>query len=260
MRKILIYCFTLLLVCSLFPAASASEAGIYPTAGDLWEHWCEEGQIPDYITGIWSTDGTTENLTFGLLPGEEGELGKAELLSWIADDSTVTFTTQTYSRNYLLRIMEDVNTYFDLDLGFMSAGPSEYDNVVYIELHKNYETNPDSLAAVAELEEKYGDAISISLTDTVYVATLETVAHPPLIIAPAMHPSDPASPLPILLGACVLLLLGIVCTYRRRMALLQGDAAVVVPASLEDQIRRSELKIPATLDTRITETLDQLCE
>lgn len=260
MRKIPIYCFILLLVCSLFPSASAAEAGIYPTAGDLWEHWCEKGQIPDYITGIWSTDGSTENLTFGLLSGEEGELGKAELLSWIADDSTVTFTTQTYSRNYLMRIMEDVNTYFDLDLGFMCAGPSEYDNVVCIELHKNYETNPDSLAAVAELEEKYGNAVSISFTDTVYITTEEALVTPPVMIAPALHPADPASPLPVLLGACVLLLLGIVCTHRRRMVLLRGGTAVVSPASLEDQIRRSEPEVPAALDARIAETLDQLCE
>lgn len=261
MRKILVCFLSFLLVCSLFPSASGAEAGIYPTAGDLWEHWCEEGQIPDYITGIWSTDGTAENLTFGLLRGEEGELGREEILSWIADDSTVTFTTQNYSRNYLMQIMEDVNTYFDLGLGFISAGPSEYANVVCIELHRDYETNPDTLAAVAELEEKYGSAVSISFTDTVYIATVKPVANSPLmmLISP-LHPADPASPLPVLLGACVLLLLGIVCTHRRRMVLLQGDAAVVVPESLEDQIRCSEPEVPAALDERISETLDLLCE
>ena len=260
MRKILVCFLSFLLVSSLFPAASGAEAGIYPTAGDLWEHWCEEGQIPDYITGIWSTDGTTENLTFGLLPGEEGELGREEILSWIADDSTVTFTTQTYSRNYLMRIMEDVNTYFDLGLGFISAGPSEYANVVCIELHRDYETNPNSLAAVAELEEKYGSAVSISFTDTVYVATVETVVHSPMMLISPLHPADPASPLPVLLGACALLLLGIVCTHRRRMVLLQGTAAMMESASLEDQIRHSEPKVPASLDVRMADTLDQLCE
>lgn len=260
MRKILVYFLSFLLVCSLFPYESAAEAGIYPTAGDLWEQWCKEGQIPDYITGIWSTDGTTENLTFGLLPGEEGELGREEILSWIADDSTVSFTTQTYSRNYLMQIMEDVNTYFDLGLGFISAGPNEYANVVYIELHRDYETNPASLAAVAELEEKYGSAVSISFTDTVYVITVETVANSPLMLISPLHPADPASPLPVLLGLCVLLLLGIVCTHRRRLVLLQGDTAVVSSASLEDQIRRSEPEVPAALDARMAETIDQLCE
>ena len=152
MRRIPILFFALLLVFSLSLSVYAAESSTYPTAGDLWEHWCKTETIPDFITGIWSTDGGRENLTFGIVPGQEGKAGKNWILSMIMDDSTVTFVTQTYSRNYLWAIMEDVNTYFDRGLGFLSAGPNEYDNVVYVELHRDYAENPDSLAAVAELE------------------------------------------------------------------------------------------------------------
>lgn len=243
----------LLLACAL--PVSGAEAGQFRSAGDLWEHWCQTDSIPDFITGIWSTDGTTENLTFGVVPGQEGETAKNWILSRITDDSTVTFVTQTYSRNYLWAIMEDVNTYFDLGLGFMSAGPSEYDNVVYVELHTDYENNPDSLTAVAELTEKYGDAISVSFTDTVYVTTLESVTPPdPFLLMPA--PKKAVSPLPVLVFLCLILGCVILMTERKRQLLLTGGGiAEISAASIEQQIRNTVPAVPGTLDDRIMESI-----
>lgn len=243
----------LLLACAL--PVSGAEAGQFQTAGDLWEHWCQTDSIPDFITGIWSTDGTTENLTFGLVPGQEGETAKSWILSRITDDSTVTFVTQTYSRNYLWAIMEDVNTYFDLGLGFMSAGPSEYDNVVYVQLHTDYENNPDSLTAVAELAEKYGDAISVSFTDTVYVTTLDAAAPPdPFRLGPA--PKKAVSPLPVLVFLCLILGCVILMTERKRQLLLTGGGiAEISTVSIEQQVRDTVPAFPGTLDDRIMESI-----
>ncbi|MBE6922403.1 MAG: hypothetical protein E7465_04390 [Ruminococcaceae bacterium] len=260
MRRIPILIFTLLLVFSLSLPVFAVESGAYPTAGDLWEHWCETETIPDFITGIWSSDGGTENLTFGIIPGQAGEAGKNLILSWIMDDSTVTFVTQTYSRNYLWAIMEDVNTYFDRGLGFLSAGPSEYDNVVYVELHMDYAENPDSLAAVAELEERYGGAVSISFTDTEYVALLAPAASSdPFQLLPV--PQKAPSPLPILLTLSIIMLCLIFLTERRRRLLLMGGGTVPVTyASVRERIKDAVPKYPDTLDARICESLDKLSQ
>ena len=260
MRRFGAFLLSIFLTFSLSMSVSAAESGSYANAGELWEHWCETGQIPDYITGIWSTDGGQENLTFGLVPGQEGEQAKELILSWITDDSTVTFVTQTYSRNYLWAIMEDVNTYFEQDLGFISAGPSEYDNVVNVELHTDYENNPDSLGAIAELKEAYGDAISFSFTDAVYIATLESVTPPdPFLLMPAPHKA--ASPLPVLVFLCLILGCVILMTERKRRLLLTGGGISETPvASIEQWIRETAPAVPGTLDARITESIARLEE
>ncbi len=201
--SLLFLCWLMFLHLSL--PVLATESDTYETAGDLWNKWCQDDDVPDYITGIWSTDGSTENLTIGLVPGEEGEQAKEEILALIVDDSTVSFVTQTYSRNYLLQILEDVNTYFERNLGFMTVGTDEYANQITIELHADYETNPDSLAAVAQLQEKYGDAVSISFTNTI-ITTVEDAVAPPVLIAPApsAQPEEKDSIHPaVLIGALV---------------------------------------------------------
>lgn len=264
MKRACLTVFLLILVIQLSVSAGALESGAVQTAGDLWQHWVSQDCIPDFITGVWSTDGSTTNLTFGLLPGDTGEHAKRQILDWIADDSTVTFVTQTYSRNYLFAIMEDVNTYFEKDLGFTSAGPCEYDNVVYIELHTDYQNNPDTLAAVAELEEKYANAVSISFTDAVYHLTLDVSTEPPLLVRPLVDAASPAFPMTMLLILSVAVLIALILTEnRRRMLLTHMGAAAPTPFSIrhvEEQVRCASPEIPATLDSRVQASLDDLTQ
>ena len=77
----------------------------FPTLFDLFQHWCNDG-YPDYVTGVWSNDGSSYNLTVGLVDGTAGEAGKQEILDLIENDASITFTTQTYSHNYLMRIQD----------------------------------------------------------------------------------------------------------------------------------------------------------
>lgn len=260
MKRICTTILLLVLILSLSVAAAATEGGTFQTAGDLWHYWVTEDCVPDYITGIWSTDGSTENLTFGLLPGETGESAKQQILNLILEDSTAAFVTQTYSRNYLFAIMEDVNRYFERKLGFMSAGPSEYDNVVYIELHTDYQNNPDSRAAVAELEKKYGSAVSISFTDTIYHYTLETGTEPPVLIRPLVAPSP--SPLPLLWMLFTAVLGALVLTEQRRRKLLTHVGTIPqTPLSIrqvKEQVLNSAPEVPSTLDLRVHAALDDL--
>ena len=71
MKKFVTFLFAILLICSCSVIASAEE-GKYDTAGDLYEAWYET--LPDYICGVWSTDGGASNLTFGI---QNTELGKS---------------------------------------------------------------------------------------------------------------------------------------------------------------------------------------
>lgn len=255
MRRFWIAISLMFLLLSASLPVSGTESGFFQTAGELWTYWSENQCVPDYITGIWSTDGGPTNLTFGIVAGEEGENAKQLLLSRIEDDSTVTFVTQTYPRNYLWAIMEDVNTYFDRGLGFMSAGPDEYDNIVYVEVHTDYENNPKSLAAVAELKEKYGGAISISFTDNTYVAVMDD-AIPPSLMLPPLTPKEPASPLPVLLGICVVLMWLLVLLHRKqRLLAVSGGTAEITCGNMEALIKKSVPSVPETLDARIFDSI-----
>ena len=62
MKKIITFVFTIFLICLCSVAVSAEEAK-YNTAGDLYEAWCDN--LPDYICGVWSTDGGTNNYKGG---------------------------------------------------------------------------------------------------------------------------------------------------------------------------------------------------
>ena len=65
----------------------------FPTLFDLFHHWCTDG-YPDYVTGIWSTDGSSYNLTLGVTNDAAGEAGKQEILDQIEDDASVAFVTK----------------------------------------------------------------------------------------------------------------------------------------------------------------------
>ena len=63
MKKLFALILAVVLICSCSIIVSAEEAK-YNTAGELYEAWYEN--LPDYICGVWSTDGGTNNLTFGI--------------------------------------------------------------------------------------------------------------------------------------------------------------------------------------------------
>ena len=90
---ILVMCFLITCICAVM--VSAEDNGIYENAGQLYEAWMHQGGVPDYISGVWSTDGGYVNLTFGVVKGEAGQKGQQEILALVKDDSTVTIVFQT---------------------------------------------------------------------------------------------------------------------------------------------------------------------
>ena len=106
MKKLAFILAVVMLMLSL--CATALADGEYATAFDLYQAWFAqngyENPYPDYISGVWSADGSMDHFVFGVTDDERGEAGKAEILRLVADDTTVDFAYQNYSYAELLAI------------------------------------------------------------------------------------------------------------------------------------------------------------
>ena len=161
MKKFVTFLFAILLICSCSVIASAEE-GKYDTAGDLYEAWYET--LPDYICGVWSTDGGASNLTFGIQNTELGNAGKTEMLELVKDDSSITFVYQEHSRNYLLQIQKELDGYFEKDFGLISTGLNEKNNCIVLGIFEERKDEADTQKMIGEITQKYGNAVSVEYT------------------------------------------------------------------------------------------------
>ena len=162
MKKLLILLFLIALSIACF-----AEGETYATAGDLYQAWAES--FPDYISGVWSTDGTMTNLTFSVVNGDEGEKGKAEILALVEDDYTVTFANGDFSRNYLTHVQDELLPYFEKGIGLVSSGVYDMENRIGLGILTEKKDSPETLAMLEELKEKYGDVFFIEYTDGIAV-------------------------------------------------------------------------------------------
>ena len=151
MKRILLLSISILMIFSFSVMASAQEEGVYENAGQLYEAWMHQGGVPDYISGVWSTDGGCVNLTFGVVQGEAGEKGRQEILALVKNDTTVTIVYQTYSRNYLYQIQKEIEEVsFEKGLGLVAAGVLERENKLSFWVHVDYKDNVDTLAMIRQ--------------------------------------------------------------------------------------------------------------
>lgn len=147
----------------------------FANAGEIYQHWYEaagervrSGELtedaliapyPDYVTGVWSTDGSGENLTFAIIKGYE-DLARAEILDLVADKNSVTFAE---GGKYTMAQLREVQNYIGSK---MSEGAGSYPiwgcgiqddkNVVVCSININ---NENAQSVKDELNEKYGDMI-----------------------------------------------------------------------------------------------------
>ena len=265
MKRIFLLAMSLILLCSFPVRAAAEEAGIYENAGALYEAWVSGDCVPDYITAVISTDGGTDNLTFGLVAGDAGERGRQEILDLVRNDASVTIMYQTYSRNELYLIQDEiVNEYFAQDLGLISAGVCEGVNKIVLEVKTDYAENADTLQMIQKVTDRYGDRVSFHFTDSEIVAlvgTQTTVTNPMMVMA------DPRSPFNLLtfsLILCTMMLavLGCMEIRRHRLIAATGNGAVVIQESkplsrkeVEDAIRSSEFKPSEALQDRVMRSI-----
>lgn len=234
----------------------------FPTLFDLFQHWCNDG-YPDYVTGVWSNDGSSYNLTVGLVEGTAGEAGKQEILDLIENDASITFTTQTYSHNYLMQIQEELFPYFEQEeLGMVGSGVYDMENCVHVEFLTEKATDETTLNFITELEKTYGDAISVFYTEG-YVLTSEEIALPnPL--APSNVGKTSFSPL-LIAGLIMipLLVFGIYFALRKRFVpVLQTNVGETVTHSdklsvkeVEGMVKESSLSVSKEVDEKVIEKI-----
>ena len=172
MKKYFLLCW-IMLVCSILTIPiSAAESdtlpdGCFSTANDLFGYWesTYPPQYPDYICGVWTDNGTAYPLTFSVTDDAAGEAGKQEILRLLADDNSVKFVEDKYSRNDLMRIMEEISHYFEQDVGLAGLGVYDMENHVMVEVLQEYLDREETVQLLAEWKQRYGDAISITYTD-----------------------------------------------------------------------------------------------
>lgn len=143
--------------------------GKYATMGDLYQAWGGWEGYPDYICGVWSTDGGMTNMTVAVTDDEAGEQGRKEILSLLQDPGTVTFTCQTYSYGELLEVNEAIVARMMAGSSpIIACGVYEMENKVGVAV---LETAEGAGAVARELAETYGDKVFVELGDRIFTET-----------------------------------------------------------------------------------------
>ena len=265
MKRILLLAMCFLLMYSFCVTVNAEDAGIYENAGKLYEAWTSQGSVPDYISGVWSTDGSMNNLTFGVVMGESGEKGQQEILSLVLDDSTVTIVDQTYSRNYLYKIQEEiVDAYFDKGLGLVTAGVSERENKLLLEVKDSFADNADTQSLIQQITAQYGDAVSFRFIDSDLQIVAEMQPETTSSISFIAIPEKPTEPIIFIFLLCAITVIILLITEirRRQLAAMTANGSVftynvkkIHKNELITAIRMAEIKPSAALDDRIMESI-----
>lgn len=256
MKKLI---FAILIVSLLFTMPAYAAKKTYDSIGELVESWGEDC-IPEYVCGIYSTFGGTRCLTIAVKDNAEGEAGKEEILNLIEDDTTVTFIYQKYSRNYLTSIMEDLNAYFEKDIGLVYAGTNEYENRVDIGIYEEFAKNNESTKEMmAELTEKYGDAIYIEYSNSRYVTTY---TNSPFFENELSYHGN--SYLSFAIFAAAILVFGsaafLAIKKKRALVTNTGETLTVHPvtkADTEELIKNSAPDFPGSLDRKIYDSINK---
>ncbi len=145
---------------SFSPGLSEEEMPKFPaTMFELYMSWKDE--YPEYVCGVWSTDGTDQHMAVGILNNDAGEKGKQEILAQIEDDENVTFVYQKYSHSELLKVIDDLVPFLDGKSGLASFGLDDINNCINVDIVKN-DVSEDFLKM---LSEKFGDKIVVNYVD-----------------------------------------------------------------------------------------------
>ena len=240
MRKIMkIIATAIMSVVLSISAVAESTSYPYKDAYELFSAWDRHG-YPDYITGVWSTDGGRE-LTFGIVESCDTDAVKDEILYLVEDVSTVTFTEQKYSYNYLCSIQEELELTwgFSDEIAMLSLGVDVWENCVEVGI--DFEAiNPATEEFMKDCTERYGDAINI--VEGVHAVTLM---------------SRPDTTPWIICAACVLMAVvtaAVVVTRSRLRA--NADGTVTIHKQLSEKqvvalVKDSQAHPSQELDSRI---------
>ncbi len=138
MKKIFIVIMVCFMALSLSMGAFAD--GEYANAGELVQVWLRSSgnNYPEGVCGIWSTDGSLENITVAVTKDEQGERAKAKIISSVRDASGFSFTTHKYTYAQLCEardmITEYITSWEGEELGVAGWGIYERENCVHVDI------------------------------------------------------------------------------------------------------------------------------
>ena len=189
----------------------------YATMGDLYQAWGGYAGYPDYVCGVWSTDGGMINMTVAVTDDKAGEQGKEEILSLLANPETVTFTTHKYSYRELLIVNNEIVAQMMVGgSSIVACGIYEMENKVHVSVLETAE-NAETIAR--ELSAKYGDKLMVELGSE-------------LILDATAQESAGSQKGWVLVAAAALLLAGL--TFARKL-----PARITNAGRVEEQIKKN---------------------
>lgn len=257
MKKVCIGVFALLLFCALSVPALA-EAAVFQTAGDLFLYWEENDAYPDYVSGVWSTDGGMQNLTIGVLNTEEGNAGKEEILALIENDATVSFAYGSNSYNRLTDVMESLQPYFKRDLGLSFAGVDAISGTISLGILEERQNDPATIAMIEEMRQAFGDVFVVEYTGELVHTLVGTTGAAVTYTEPRVF---------FAIGGIVVLLTMLTAVFvikKRQMSVLQTSTGETVAANaplskreVEHAVKDARIDVPAELDRKIFDTIEK---
>ncbi len=266
MRKALIFIFAFIFIFTVpvIPKASNGYESIYPSGNilktpyDLFQYWEKHG-YPDYVCGVWSTNGGTEELTFGITDGYDhnGNKGKDVILLNVKDYYKITFVYQKYSKNYLLEIMDELNVYFEKskELGFTSMAIYDNENCVKLGIRKDKENDPKTNEFINEIKSKYGDAISVEFTEEIIEYTM-LINSDNTYTTPKTH----ILYIVVLCSFIIVTALGVSILKTKKAVLSNGEIADEYKYSkkeIENKIKNSTFSPSSSLDKKIMDEISK---
>ena len=145
--------------------------GKYVTMGDLYQAWGGYEGYPDYICGVWSTDGGMSNMTVAVTKDKAGERGKEKILSLLENPNSVTFTYQSYSYQELQEVNEAiVSRMMAGDQSIVACGIYEMENKVHVSVLETAENAKETAQALVKT---YGDKVMVELGAMLFDTTME---------------------------------------------------------------------------------------
>lgn len=282
MRKKILLILAIILACSLSMTAYANESK-YKNAAELYAFWVNFG-FPDYICGVWSTDGSSENLTFAVQNTRDGNAGKQEILNLVEDDSTVSFAYQKYSLNYLHEISENWWKYAEhSEEWFVGCGTLEMDNVFEITVLREGIYTRSFKKTVRKLTKEYGNAIVYRVADSrpvdsslsntpfsndlysgnyftmIWTKDLTNVTGTELLLR-----TSPTIPCLIVFGGFSILVLAFLILKKKKLILInvkgknmQKDNTSLSSKEVEQMITHSQISVSSDLDEKVMASINK---
>ncbi|MBE6650232.1 MAG: hypothetical protein E7613_02850 [Ruminococcaceae bacterium] len=249
MKKIIV----VLLMMMLSITALAQEQ--FENAGELFQYWEGNDAYPDYVCGMWSTDGGYFNLTISVQNTEEGNRGKEEILALVEDDNSITFVYGENSYNYLKFVQNELIPYFGKESGLIMSGIDVMTSRINVGFLEEKMYAPETVALMEELRGKYGDVFTVETSGLVYTYTEDI---PPVSVDFIEKSAKDYTAFAVIGG--LLLLLGAAAVFRKKVMVANTGETLTrgTPSKkeVEEAVKNTKIDYPSNLDTKIKEKID----